>query len=213
MKRSIVCVLLAGCGGPATLTVTAPSGTAELVPGGTLAISWTSTGGGHLAIDAIPLQMSSGPRIFDQDVPDGAGTLPWAGVDVGATPLPPGVYAFAFTFDGAAVDSNAGAMVDGIVFTDPAAGTTVPASGAYDIKVTTVSQRPLDLTFTLGTLVFATKSIGGEFVPFGRTIHFDGTDVNAQPVPAGSYVVGVTAQDPSGPLTYAVTGGTLAWTP
>jgi hypothetical protein len=213
---AIVALSFAGCGDVVTLTVTEPSGSVELVPGGTVDFAWTLTGGGaELVIDATPIGAGAGPRIFDQDVPAGDGTFPWVGVDVDATPVPPDVYDVELdaVVDGFEEDFALRTVtVHGIQFLDPAPGeTVVVAATTYDLHVRTVSSRPLDLTYSLvdgaTELVFFTDSIGGEFVPFDRTVVFDGTAI-----PAGVYSVVVDATDGAG-LDYRVEGGSIDWQP
>jgi hypothetical protein len=201
-----------------TLDVTAPSNSVELVPGGTVDFAWTLSTAAELRISATPIGVGSGPLIFDEDVPAGDGAFPWVGVDIDAVPLPPDVYDVELEaiVDGLTEDSTVRSItVHGIYFTDPAPGDTVTVTASHDVKVTTVSSRPLDLTFSLvgaTEIVFDTRSIGGEFVPFDRTVAFTGTDATGAAVPAGTYTVVVDATD-NDALDYRVEGGTIDWQP
>jgi len=219
VKRLAIYALGVVCGGSAddtagkTLTVTAPIGEAELVPGGTVDVAWTLSAPAELSIDAIALGDTSGPTLFDQQVPQGDGTFPFVGVDATAQPLPPGVYDLAFSVDGAAAETDANVLVNGIIVTAPAPGTTATATGSYAFEYTSATLRPLDVQVLLGTIVFSDETINGELVPHPHVASFPGTDTTGAAVPAGNYAVTITARDPSSALTYTVNGGTLDYTP
>jgi hypothetical protein len=219
VKRLALYGLAVVCGGSAddtagkTLTVTAPIGEAELVPGGTVDVTWTLSDAAQLSIDAVALSSTTGPTLFDQQVPAGAGDFPFAGVDATAQPLPPGVYDLAFSVDGVASDATASVLVNGITVTAPAPGTTATATGTYSFDYTSATLRPLEVTISLGNIVVSDATINGELVPHDHLVSFTGTDTTGTAVPAGSYAVTITATDPSSALTYTVDGGTLDFTP
>lgn len=218
MKRLCLLSFLAACSGgadPVTLEITAPEGLAEITPGGSVDVAWTITGGNaHVSVDAVRVGDTTGVTIFDQDVFEADVTFPWIGVDLDGNDLPPDAYDLVFTLDGVEQDHRASVMLDGFYFTDPAPGDHPAAQGSYDLQVVTVSLRPLDLETNLDDILIDQRSIGGEFVPHGRTISFLGTDTTGTPVPAGDYTVTLLATDPStGQIFDSVVGGTLSFTP
>lgn len=235
MRLAPLCLLLAACvadgdGTPtARLDVHEPSATVELLPGGEVEISWTVSGAGaELVITVIPLNQPSGFVIFDDAVAEGPGGFTWDGRSTQGGLVPPDVYDldFALLVDGEPVDTALRNLsVHGVIVTDPAAGelrVILGSEGETDVHYVTVSQRVIRLTTSLDPdldtdgdeLAFDERTIPGEFVPFLRTIHFDGADLDGAAIPEGVYRLVVDALDDDAPdLAYRAIGGTVDWRP
>jgi hypothetical protein len=223
-RFALLFTLLAACDGDGVaveLTVVEPSATVELLPGGEIDMAWTVTGGdAELVISVIPLNETTGIVIHDELVAEGDGAFVWTGDDVDGAAVPPDVYDLDFTLfvDGDPVD---GALrnisVHGVIVTDPGPGETVVvrgSDGGADFHYVTVSQRVIMLTTSLDAIGIDERSIPGEFVPFERTVHFDGTDLAGGAIPAGVYTLTVHGWDADDPgLDYERTGGTVDWRP
>jgi hypothetical protein len=226
------CLALAACegdGGPVELDVVEPSATVELLPGGEIDLVWTVTGGdAELVVSVIPLNEETGIVIYDEVAPEGDGSFAWDGLDVSGNLVPPDVYDLDFTLfvDGDPVDSALRNMsVHGVIVVDPGVGETrlvLGSEGETDFVYVTVSQRVIMMTTSvdpdLGVLGdelrIDERSIPGEFVPFDRTVHFDGTDLDGVAIPEGVYTLVVDAEDADAPdLVYRAVGGTVDWRP
>ena len=231
---ALTCLLLAACVGNGVdetplLDVHEPSATVELLPGGEVAMSWTVTGdGAELVITLIPLDEPSGFVIFDDAVAEGPGGFTWDGRSTQGGLVPPDVYDLDFTlyFQGAPADTALRNLsVHGVVVTDPAPGelrVILGSEGETDVHYVTVSQRVIWLTTSLDPdldtdgdeIPFDERTIPGEFVPFLRTIHFDGADLDGLAIPGGVYRLVVDALDDDAPdLAYRAIGGTVDWRP
>jgi hypothetical protein len=227
-----LCLVLAACdgdGGPVELSVTEPEATVELLPGDTIDMSWTVSGGdGELVITVIPLNQPDGIVVYDEAAPAGDGSFAWDGLDVTGALVPPDVYDLDFTLfvDGDPVDSALrNISVHGVIVVDPGVGETrvvLGSDGEVDFVYVTVSQRVIMMTTSLDPdlgvlgdeLRIDERSIPGEFVPFDRTVHFDGTDLDGVAIPGGLYTLVVDAEDADAPeLVYRAVGGTVDWRP
>ena len=234
MRRlAVLCFLLAACDGDGSgaveLTVIEPSATVELLPGDEIDLAWEVSGGGaELVISVIPLNEPDGIVIYDELVAEGPGELAWDGLDVEGNLVPPDVYDLDFTLfvDGDPVDSALRNMsVHGVIVADPGPGETrvvLGSEGETDFVYITVSQRVIMLTTSLDPDLdvlgdehaIDDRSIPGEFVPFDRTVHFDGTDLDGAAIPEGVYTLVVDARDDDAPeLVYRAVGGTVDWQP
>lgn len=229
-RAVLLAAALAGCSddpAPLELTLTAPVATVEILPGGAIEMAWTVTGSADLTITLTPLNDTDGLVIFDDTVAAGAGGFTWEGRDVDGALVPPDVYDLEVVayVDGDPADQVLRNLsVHGVVFTDPGPGEELTIVGSdlpHDIIATTVSQRVIELTFSIDPdaavdgdelAIFAT-SIPGEFVPFPRWIHFDGLDTSDVAIPGGDYQVVCDALDADDDLAYRVRGGTLHWRP
>lgn len=224
-RRSLLLLaLLAACDGdPAadvTLTVTEPPISIELLPGGTIDVAWTLEGGpAEVVVELFPLNEVTGTVLYQDTAPEGDTRFTWDGRDGDGALLPPDVYDLEITayVDGAIVDTAVrNVSVHGVIVTDPRAGDTriVRASdGQVDFLYLTVSQRVIALATTLDTHVIDERTIPGELVPFERTVHFAGTDLDGAAIPAGVYPLIVHVTDPDGDLAYQATGGMVDWRP
>jgi hypothetical protein len=223
---SWMCVLaLAGCGddggAAVALTITAPEGTAELVPGGTIELAWEVTGPAEVVLTMTPLNEPAGQVIYDEPVETGATTFVWDGHDLQGNLLAADVYdlSVAAFVDGDPVDEQVRSIaVHGVTITDPAPGETrtiLGSEGVVDLHYRTVSQRVIALETKLlpGELLVDTRTIPGEFVPFTRDVAFTGMTVGGGAVPAGTYTVVVDASDADTDLAYRVEGGMIDWQP
>lgn len=234
MRRlALLFLALAACngdgGGPAELDVTEPAATVELLPGDEIVLAWTVTGGdAELVVSVIPLNEPTGIVIYDEAAPEGDGSFAWDGLDVAGDLVPPDVYDLDFTLfvDGDPVDSALrNISVHGVIVVDPGVGETrvvLGSEGETDFVYVTVSQRVIMMTTSLDPdlgvlgdeLRIDERSIPGEFVPFDRTVHFDGTDLDGAAIPGGVYTLVVDAEDADAPeLVYRAVGGTVDWQP
>lgn len=222
-RLAILCLTLAACddGGLVELEVVEPSATVELLPGGETELAWIVIGGvAELVVTLIPLNQPAGLVIFDEEVAEGAGSFVWTGRDVDGALVPPDVYDldFALFVDGEPVDGALRNLsVHGVLVTDPGPGETrviLGSAGETDVHYVTVSQRVIMMTTLLDDIPIDERSIPGEFVPFERTVHFDGLDLDGAAIPAGQYTLTVHAWDADAPeLDYTSTGGTVDWQP
>ncbi len=221
---------LAGCTddpAPVDLELIEPASTVEIVPGGSVDLAWSVTAAVDLTITLIPLNEDVGLVIHDAPVAAGDDGFTWDGRDTDGVLVPPDVYDLEVVawVDGEPVDQVLRNLsVHGVVFTDPGPGeelTIVGSDVPQDIIATTVSQRVIDLTWSVDPdddidgderVIFET-SIPGEFVPFPRWIHFDGFDADEVAIPAGDYRVVVDVLDADDDLAYHVAGGILHWRP
>jgi len=226
-------LLLAACGddggGLVELTVVEPSATVELLPGGDIDLAWTVTGGdAELVVSVIPLNETTGIVIYDEAAPEGDGSFSWEGLDVDGNLVPPDVYDLDFTLfvDGDPVDDALrNISVHGVIVVDPGVGETrvvLGSGGETDFVYVTVSQRVIMMTTSLDPdlaalgdeIAIDERSIPGEFVPFDRTVHFDGTDLDGTAIAGGVYTLVVDAADADDPeLVYRAVGGTVDWQP
>jgi hypothetical protein len=166
--------------------------------------------------------------IIDEDIVEGPGGGPWMGFDVDDVLVTPDVYDLVATalVDGNVVDTALrNVSVHGAYFTDPAPGEEVTVTGTEgqrDFTYVTVSQRVIELVTSLDPdpdvagdeLVIDERSIPGEFVPFVRTVHFEGVTLGDVPIPEGDYTLTLDGSDADDPeLVYRRTGGVVHWRP
>lgn len=225
MRRSLLLlVLLTACDGEGTadvtLTVTEPPISVELLPGGSIDIAWTLEGGpADVVVELFPLNEVEGVVLYDEAAPEGDTRFTWDGRDGAGTLLPPDVYDLEISayVDGVLADTAVrNVSIHGVIVTDPSAGTTRivrGTDGQVDFLYLTVSQRVIALTTTLGTYVIDDRTIPGELVPFERTVHFDGADLQGVAIPTGVYPLVVDVTDPDGDLAYQAVGGMVDWRP
>jgi hypothetical protein len=223
--------LVAACADPGAgvdLAVTAPAGTAELVPGGTVSIAWTLRGGpATIQVDVIPLGREVGWRIHEEEgAAPGPGGLTWAGRDRDGARVPPDVYDLVVTahVDGVLVAGGLRNLaVHGVVPLDPAPGQVRVVLGSQpdaELRYRTVSHRVIRLTTLLDPdpqvagdeRAIDVQTIPGELVPFVRSVFFDGADLTGAPLEAGRYTLVVDADD-DGELAYRTPGGIVDWRP
>jgi hypothetical protein len=221
----VSCCALAACGdgadAPVELTITAPEGTTEILPGGTIELAWELTGPAEVVLTMTPLNEPAGVEIYDELLDAGATTFVWDGRDLQGNLLASDVYDLTATafVDGDPVDESVRSVaVHGVTITDPAPGETrtiLGSDAAPKVRYRTVSQRVIALETRLlpGELLVDTRTIPGEFVPFTRDIAFTGMIVGGGEVPAGTYTMVVDASDADSDLAYRVEGGTIDWQP
>ncbi len=229
--------LAAGCGAGDDDTVpeydfaiTAPLGTSELLPDGTIPITWRLAGprDAQLTIDLVSVTDDGAYTIVDETVGAGAGGGPWAGLDVDGALVPPDVYDLVATVlvdNGLVGSALRNVSVHGAYFIDPFPGLDVTVTGTEgmrDLRYVTVSQRVIRLVTSLDPdiavdgdeLVIDERSIPGEFVPFIRIVHFEGTTLEGAAIPQGDYTLTLDGSDDDDPtLVYRRRGGRVLWRP
>jgi hypothetical protein len=218
----VIFVLVAACGGGGasapTVTVTAPEGFGELVPGKTVAVGWTATGDFAPIDTTVALALRGGTAthtIVDHGV-GGDGTtaltdsgFTWAGLDRGSQPVPLGYYDLTIDLGDGPIDAGDAhvIVVQGVAFTDTAAVTVSQAApGTIDFETSTSST--IDVKMFAGTYPIADTSVPSELHPIARTVTWNGTDTGGAAIPPGTYALGGTVTDAAAGVTYSITGGT-----
>lgn len=194
----------APCPSAAGFALTAPDGFAQLTPGGSVTIAWTSDGDPGATV-ALTATASDG--VANAALPPallGAGSLAWDGTDPTGALVPPANYRLSGSV--AAVGACGGVtiapddlhliVVQGVRL--PAAALAFTGSQATrPVPVTTVTRAVVPLALAVDPdpttagdeLEFAAASIPGEFTPVARSYPFTGMTTGGAAIPAGTYTL------------------------
>ena len=220
--------LVAACADPDPavrgLRLTAPVGTAELVPvpDEALTVAWTAEvdGDPQLALRLVP--DAGGPPLELGSVAARPGALVWR---LPAPPPTAGSYRVraVATGDGrvlATADASAIVVMQGVWF----AATALAFTGAdvdRDVELTAILGQQIDLELTATPVgaatprhVLARATLASDLAPIRHAIRWRGVDLDGVALPAGGYDVTATVAPRARPGTrYQVAGPVVTWTP
>jgi hypothetical protein len=209
---------------PPTLTVVAPQGFGEIVPGGSVDVTWEITGG---SIDPSAMSISLFSRedrtptlIVDHGSGAGVLTAPtdagftWAGLDTLGHAVPAGYYGLEIDVGHGPIDAGDThtLVVQGLAFTTPAPGgapLAVSPAAPADLDFTTSTVSTLDVELYAGTVLIKDVPVPGELRTIGRTITWDATDSTGAAVAPGTYALRADVVDAAAPASYSINGGSV----